>query len=260
MRQLNRTRPAFSTFFTNHVASAQHRYWAALFPGDYDDLQLSDDWLTTYDSEIEFAMQKADVFIRRLTAFADRNPDYEIWITTSMGQEATRAEEIETQLYLTEPKKFMAFCNVAEHSWSIQPAMLPQFNVSIDPDKAESFNETLEHATIANEHISFRRNGASFFSIDFGQVNLDPCQKARIGSRELDLGAAGLKNVEIQDRSGTTAYHVPEGSLIIYDPRNRAERVETRSQISTLDLTPCLLSNFDVAAPGYMNKVPRSAI
>ena len=35
MTQLKRTTPDFSTFFTNHVASAMHRYWAAAYPADY---------------------------------------------------------------------------------------------------------------------------------------------------------------------------------------------------------------------------------
>ena len=39
-RQLRRTRPEFSSFFTNHLAAAMHRYWAAHRPGDYDELQL----------------------------------------------------------------------------------------------------------------------------------------------------------------------------------------------------------------------------
>lgn len=30
-------------------------------------------------------MQKADEFLARLAGFADRNPDYQIWICTSMG-------------------------------------------------------------------------------------------------------------------------------------------------------------------------------
>jgi hypothetical protein len=39
-KQLKTTRPAFSSFFTNHVASAMHRYWAAGHPGDYEEVAL----------------------------------------------------------------------------------------------------------------------------------------------------------------------------------------------------------------------------
>jgi hypothetical protein len=39
-KQLETHKPDFSTFFTNHVASSQHRYWAAAFPEDYESLKL----------------------------------------------------------------------------------------------------------------------------------------------------------------------------------------------------------------------------
>jgi hypothetical protein len=44
MAQLERTRPEFATFFTNHVASTLHRYWAARFPGDYDRVYHEERW------------------------------------------------------------------------------------------------------------------------------------------------------------------------------------------------------------------------
>jgi hypothetical protein len=42
-KQLEITKPDFATFFTNHVASSMHRYWAATFPGDYEKFGDSDD-------------------------------------------------------------------------------------------------------------------------------------------------------------------------------------------------------------------------
>src|SRR5206468_801012 len=86
LKQLRQTRPAFSTFFTNHVAASMHRYWAAAFPGDYDVFEYSDDWVRTYSREIEFAMTKFDLFLRDVLAFVDTNPGYTVWIASSMGQ------------------------------------------------------------------------------------------------------------------------------------------------------------------------------
>ena len=57
MTQLKRTTPDFSTFFSNHVASAMHRYWAATYPADYLDLDLDSDWLETHRDEIPWAMR-----------------------------------------------------------------------------------------------------------------------------------------------------------------------------------------------------------
>ncbi len=51
----------------------------------------------------------------------------------------------------------------------------------------------------------------------------------------------GMKNVEIEDRSNTSAYHIPQGALLIYDPRNRHLDQGPRTQISTLDIMPAIL-------------------
>ena len=98
--QLRRHRPAFSSFFSNHVASAMHRYWAAGHPADYDQLNLGEEWLERYRGEVPWAMQRADEMIARLADFVQANPGSELWIASSMGQGPTFAQPLETQLYL----------------------------------------------------------------------------------------------------------------------------------------------------------------
>ena len=67
-RQLRRSRPQFSTFFTNHVASAMHRYWAAHRPGDYERLGLDQEWIETFRDEVLWATGRAADMIERLAA------------------------------------------------------------------------------------------------------------------------------------------------------------------------------------------------
>ncbi len=86
MKELNRKKPQFVTFFTNHVASSMHRYWAARYPSDYDVFGYSDDWRSTYDHEIDWTVGKFDEMLGRLKTFARQNPDYSLWILSSMGQ------------------------------------------------------------------------------------------------------------------------------------------------------------------------------
>jgi hypothetical protein len=90
MKYLDKTRPGFATFFTNHVASSMHRYWAAVFPGDYAKFEFTEDWVNTFQHEIDFTMGKFAQFFEKLVAFVDHNPDYQLWVATSMGQAATR--------------------------------------------------------------------------------------------------------------------------------------------------------------------------
>ena len=137
---LNRQKPDFVTFFTNHVASSMHRYWAALFPEDYENQRYEQDWIGTYDGEILFAMDKTDKMLSRLAAFIDRNPDYKLLITSSMGQNAIECEPLETQLYIVDKAKFMSMLGVAgSDDFGSLPSMLPQFNFSVAETRAGEF-------------------------------------------------------------------------------------------------------------------------
>jgi hypothetical protein len=104
-KQLETHKPDFVTFFTNHVASSQHRYWAAAFPDDYESLKLGREWVETYNGEIIYTMKKTDEMIGRLVKFIDTNPEYSLWILSSMGQQAVEAKEISTDLVCYQCKK-----------------------------------------------------------------------------------------------------------------------------------------------------------
>jgi hypothetical protein len=78
MKLLSETKPQFCTFFTNHVASSMHRYWAAKFPDDYPEYGFDQRWRRTYGNEIDFTMRKVDKFLERLAHFVDSNKGYSI--------------------------------------------------------------------------------------------------------------------------------------------------------------------------------------
>ena len=251
MRQLQKTKPRFTTFFTNHVASSMHRYWAALFPDDYETFEYDDEWVNTYRTEIDFTMGVTDQLFARLKKFADRNEGYQIWITTSMGQEATMAKSIETQVYLTDPKKFFELTMGEGFSdWHTRPAMAPQSNFSISGRESE-LEKVLNTIRVAGTDLCFRRVD-SFFSLDFGQdnVNAEDCFMTINGNAH-SFADAGLENVEITDKSGCSAYHIPQGSLFIYDPANERQSDERKS-VSTTQIAPAILESFDVSRPEYM--------
>ena len=99
-KQLRQTQPRFSSFFTNHVASAMHRYWAAHRPDDYAELSLDDEWIRSFAAEVMWAFEQTDAMLTRLKEYADSKGDVQIWIASSMGQGPTEAETLETQLLL----------------------------------------------------------------------------------------------------------------------------------------------------------------
>lgn len=255
-KQLESKRPAFSSFFTNHVASAMHRYWAAGHPGDYAQVDLDDAWMDKYRDEVPWAMARADEMIGRLVAFADANPEYEVWIASSMGQGPTFAQQLETQLYVDELPTFMQVAGgVPAANWSQRPAMLPQRNVHVDVDHADDFEARLREITVAGEPLKYRRADNGFFSMEWGQANLhDQPEAIRIGGVVMAPGDIGLRIVEIEERSDTTAYHVPQGVLAIYDPQDQSVKSAERPDVSVLEIAPTILANFGVAIPDYMQR------
>jgi hypothetical protein len=73
----------------------------------------------------------------------------------------------------------------------------------------------------------------------------------QLGKRVLSFEALGLSNTPIDDMSGTSAYHIPQGCLLIYDPQDRASK-PVRTEISTCEIAPTLLEHFGVPRPDYM--------
>jgi len=264
MRQLRESRPQFTTFFTNHVASAMHRYWAATFPRDYDHFEYSREWINTYGNEIEFAMGWLDKMLTRVLEFMRLNRDYSLWLTSSMGQEATVALAQETQLYLTDVAAFMHRLGLASSQWQRLPAMLPQVNVQVAVEKAAWFEQRLQQVYIGDQSLGFR-SGRGIHSLDFGHSNLTSNTPVRVSDFVGNFADFGLSNVEIQEKSGTNAYHVPQGSLVVFDGLSWQEEGSlshrtgnaTRPEVSVLEVAPALLRNYGVRAPDYMVKASR---
>jgi len=264
-KQLATTRPAFSSFFTNHVASAMHRYWAAGHENEYDELNLDDGWLDRYRHEVPWAMARADAMIGRLATFVDANPEYELWIASSMGQGPTHAEPLETQLYLQDLPTFMQQVGgLPADAWSQRPAMLPQLNVQVEAGHADAFAAALRSIRIAGDPLTFRRTDG-FFSLEWGQANLhDRPDAVLVNGQVRAPESLGLRTVEIEERSDTTAYHVPEGVLAVYDPQDARTRTMARTrtrtrtscrpEVSVLEIAPTILRTLGVAPPQYMEE------
>ena len=252
--QLKRTEPGFSTFFTNHVASSMHRYWAATFPDDYETNGFDARWIRRFRNEIEFTMSRFDEFLTRLVGFVEARDEYQVWIATSMGQEATTAEPVATQVYARDLNKLMEALGMPPGAWEERPAMAPQVNVRVADDHLETLRTALDRLTIDGQPVAYRVAPGRLVSIAFGHVNLEPDrQRALLGGDTVGFADLGLENVTIEDQSGTSAYHVPEGCMLIYDPRDLSLKNEG-PRISTLDVAPSLLRNFSVQRPAYMNR------
>jgi hypothetical protein len=227
-----------------------HRFWAAAFPGDYKRFEYEEGWVKTYCKEIDWAMHKADQFLGRLAKFVDRNPDYQIWVCTSMGQAATVARPMKTELFVTDMAAFLRTLGVGPGEWKEVPAMLPRYTLRIAPHKVKPLRDSLARLVIKGRPVRFEEAAHGFFMIHLGHPDLQD-DGAQLGGRYVPFGQMGLGHVPIDDAIGSTAYHIPQGCLFIYDPAG-AETPAGWPQVSTLEIAPTILKNFSVRAPSYM--------
>ncbi len=254
MKQLGSHKPQFTNFFTNHVASAMHRFWAATYPDDYEEVEMSEAWQAQYGGEIDFAMGWIDDMFDRLASFTDRNPEYLLVVASSMGQHATSGKRVDTQLYLRNTEKFMRLAGLQDDEWERRPAMDPHVCIVVQEEKLATLTHFLEKLSIEGAPIKRAIRDEGFIELEFGHVNLDAATgKALLDGEELPFLDLGLESIVIEDEVGSTAYHMPAGTFYIYDPTDTSPK-SGRPEIATTLVAPALLAHFGLPLPDYMVK------
>jgi hypothetical protein len=134
---LNKTKPDFCTFFTNHVAGMMHRYWKHTFPEDFDfNLHTSAD--NFHAGSIEFAMDVADEQLAYLIKYVD-SVEGVLILASSMGQEAIERGEYFGEWRIKDVPKFLSSIGWQAPVQNML-AMQPDFNFSFDSEAdAEKF-------------------------------------------------------------------------------------------------------------------------
>lgn len=251
-KQLDQKKPQFATYFTNHVASAMHRFWRAKYPEDYDlqKDQATKDWVQTYKNEIDWAMKQADIWLGRLLRFIDKNPDYRLILATSMGQKAVDYSFSDTEIYLDDTRLFMQKLGFNQDEWSVVPAMKPQINFRFSQEKAaKKFVSLCKKVSIKDLPLKVSAHG-SHVSLDLGQTNVGP-DDVKFQGRIVNPLLWGFKNMENDEKTSCTAYHSREGILLYYK-KGRPPADRSRRVISTLSIAPSILNFFNLEIPDYM--------
>ncbi|WP_305808858.1 hypothetical protein, partial [Staphylococcus epidermidis] len=77
--------PAYSSYFSNHLASAMHRYWSSVFPQDFPlERRPKDDF---HRGTIDFAMKVLDEMLADVLAMRKRNPELTVVFASGLGQD-----------------------------------------------------------------------------------------------------------------------------------------------------------------------------
>lgn len=253
-KSLAKDKPDLAVFFTNHVASSMHRYWPACFPNDYESFSMPLNWQNTYKDEIWYTMTEADFHLRKLMDFIRLNNEYTLVIASSMGQDAVDDSiKIQNQLLLKKPELLMKFAGLDPDNWEQKLAMEPQyvfkFRSEYDLEKLKSCVELL---TIRDKNIDLKVIGENSVRISFGHENYNYGKDIITHNNvKIECGLVGLEAVDIQDESGSYAYHIPEGILLVYGATNSNP---DQNKILTTQIAPSILHHFNIEIPDYMEK------
>jgi hypothetical protein len=274
-RQLMRTTPDFATFFSNHVASSMHRYWAAAYPDEYmqgDEPpaarsallyettrnEMPPDWIATYKDEIMYAMGLTNQMIAAMVGFVRRRPEYRLLVITTMGQQAAIAKPIENQVVLADPARFFARFGLAPGDWQRLPGMEPGYNFAFaDPATKEAFIRASKGLAIDGRPFSVGHHGERSVTFWVDSTNVDARGRiVRHHDAEHTLEEFGLVAEKIQDAVGSSGWHMPQGSALLYDPAADLSGLGQRQEVLTTAFTGAILESFGVPRPAYMPEAP----
>ncbi len=240
--QIRRFDPDLAVTFTNHVAAAMHRYWAATFPEDYPEPPYDEAWRERHRDELPFAMRMLDREIDLTLELADAT-DREVVLVSSMGQKADvelRTDQTH-QAVVRDGAAFLRALGIEDTS-PVNAAMVPQLTVttdsSDDADRLESaLRERLgpsakeimvsDHVVTATYDIEVIADGAA-----------ESAARILLGRRSVDAFDAGVTVEPITDhRSGR---HSPFGVLVTDRSTGLADRVDA------FEFAPWLLGRLGV--------------
>jgi hypothetical protein len=266
MGLLRRTQPEFATYYTNHVAAAMHRYWAAHFTGDWgEENPMGKDWIEKYKGELVYAMDMLDVMLGRVMNFVERNKDYGLVVASSLGQAKIDTAPSKGFTTVTDIGKFMDFVGFAREDWRERHAMVPCISVDINPERAEDVVRKLSMLEImgAKAFEDERPLGPASFNIREGKslhlfiyFDEEPNGVVRLGNRVAPTEEAGFGYFIHEDDVGCSAQHIREGFMAIYDPNRKGAGTGSRDRLSTLDFAPAILNHFGITPPPYMHQPP----
>ena len=273
VKQLEKSKPDFATVYSNNVAAAMHRYWGAMFPEDYENLTITQEWIATYREEILAAMDMFDKVLGKVLGFVEDNPEYTLVIGTSMGQGAIPCEHADDFLTIKSLEKFMNALGLTQDEWVFRPAMVPCLGVVVpDEEPRERLRKALASFEIDGHRIEKddrplmpmtwdeKDNGFFHFYTQFDDY--EGKGKALIGNRSFSIEELGLARMVHEDGVNCTSQHKPEGTLLVFNPKNandNADPVKPRETVSTLDFVPSVLSHFGVDSPEYLEGKPSIA-
>jgi hypothetical protein len=157
-------------------------------------------------------------------------------------------------LLLRDVDRLMERADVASDRWERRPAMDPMVSIRVDESARVGFGAFLASLSVGGAPITHAVDGGGLFSLEFGHAD-DAIGEVTVGGDVVDAADLGLERVRIEDEAGSSAYHIPQGSLFVYDPR-RPDGDTHRPEVSTTAIAPAILAALGVDLPAHHTPDP----
>jgi len=219
MNLLIKHKPDYSNFFTNHLASSMHRFWEAKFPKHYKNNVSSKAWINKYKNEINHAIDSAGYYLSSMMEFVDNNNENQLWILSSMGQAAVENYKKSSFYWkIVDMNKFISSIIFEDINVKTLTQMIPIYSFEADPSlitkiypKLRDFNPSIDFkiSSRTTTTIAFTFNKKSYSNNNEYPhfFNVEKSKKFLI---------KGIEKIKINEHSGSSAYHVPEGIFYRY--------------------------------------------
>ena len=202
-----------SVLFSNHVASAMHRYWFTVFPDDWDEPVYDEAWVRRFEHEIPYALESVDIWLSRWMEWV-QDTDRTLLVLSSMGQTGgAPVDTSETEaIVVTDAARFAEALSLPRVH--VGNGMVPQVSFVLDsPAAAESEAQRLRELSISGRTLGADVSDATL-TISYSCLNGLP-EKFQIGDVWVSRSEAGLSTVEVSEHRA--AIHDPLGSVIVYN-------------------------------------------
>lgn len=208
--------PAFSTFFTNHVAGVMHRYWHHTFPEDFGNKFAAD--AKPHKATMDFAMGYVDRMLKDAFDFQNKNPDLAVVFATSMGQAAVNRDKHEGfEASVPDIAALMRVMGLSEGLYRTLIAMVPQIAVDVDDaaHRAQLLARLTAARTVSGVPLFTVQEIGSSLSITICTPSLADIHAGRFTTSEGTSYAWAEAGIAMNPVEPGTAYHIPEGILAV---------------------------------------------
>lgn len=212
--------PLFATFFTNHLASAMHRFWHHLFPEEFAGHKISKHLKLdqSHKKTVDFSMMVLEKIIADAFQMIKQNPDLIVIFASSMGQDTIYRESHEgVEAAIKNVTLLLQALDVDKREFKELLAMVPQVSIEV-------MNQQLRGKIIQLLQQIKKTDGNVLFNVseqgDSLTITITRPTRADFEKGGFNFEGKFIRfsdaGINLFEREPGTAYHIPEGIFSIY--------------------------------------------